>query len=114
MSRILAVSSPCANRGGVRCVLQGWSGRFELEVCGRHCRPHSTCAAREATPWTTCCACRALSHPFPPPHLLQAGGTEEADAKKQNERRARRMEREKLALGMRRNINDKLPKNVPY
>lgn len=45
---------------------------------------------------------------------LLAGGTEEADAKKQNERRARRMEREKLALGMRRNINDKLPKNVPY
>ncbi|GAB4817284.1 hypothetical protein N2152v2_004330 [Parachlorella kessleri] len=42
---------------------------------------------------------------------LLADTSNELAAKKQNERRARRMERQRLAMGMRRNINDNLPKN---
>ncbi len=45
---------------------------------------------------------------------MQADTPHEENVKKQIERKMRRWDRQRLAVAMKRNINDNLPNNVPY
>ncbi|KAK2075695.1 hypothetical protein QBZ16_001804 [Prototheca wickerhamii] len=46
--------------------------------------------------------------------VITAGAAQRVEAKRAQRAQQQRFERQKLAIGMARNINDKLPKNVPY